>query len=253
MSIDMVIARYNERIDWINKIKNKDIHILLYNKGNPVPLSKKYETILLPNVGRESHTYLTHIINHYDHLADTTIFTQGDPFDHSPDFLQLLNHISLFEPIQPLSLCYSIEEQIPPLYFIEESKYLWIKKNKINVVYADHNLDIQYPFSFFETKWIYPIKEKFNQPRNFLEYIAKRYDLEKDISCDVLLPFSFGAIFSVTKKIIQERPITFYKKLLDLLLQDIFGVEEFPTTSKQLDILKYKPSQRLNISLIENG
>lgn len=37
-----------------------------------------------------------------------------------------------------------------------------------------------------------------------------------------------------------------------LLLQDIFGVEEFPSTSKQLDILKYKPSQRLNISLIEN-
>ena len=37
-----------------------------------------------------------------------------------------------------------------------------------------------------------------------------------------------------------------------LMLQDIYGADEFPTTSKQLDILKYKPSQRLNISLLEN-
>jgi hypothetical protein len=38
-----------------------------------------------------------------------------------------------------------------------------------------------------------------------------------------------------------------------LLLQDIYGFEEFPTTTKQLDILKYKPVQRLNIALLENS
>ena len=38
-----------------------------------------------------------------------------------------------------------------------------------------------------------------------------------------------------------------------LLLQDIFGFDDFPTTNKQLDILKFKPSQKLNISYIENG
>jgi hypothetical protein len=37
-----------------------------------------------------------------------------------------------------------------------------------------------------------------------------------------------------------------------LMLQDIYGYEEFPTTRRQLDFLKYKPSSRLNISLIEN-
>jgi hypothetical protein len=37
-----------------------------------------------------------------------------------------------------------------------------------------------------------------------------------------------------------------------LMLQDIYGYEEFPTTLKQLDFLKYKPPARLNISLIEN-
>jgi Rhodanese-like domain len=36
-----------------------------------------------------------------------------------------------------------------------------------------------------------------------------------------------------------------------LLLQDIYGLQEFPTTSKQTDILKYKPRQLLNIGLIK--
>lgn len=36
-----------------------------------------------------------------------------------------------------------------------------------------------------------------------------------------------------------------------LMLQDIYGFGEFPTTSKQLDFLKYKPRQLLNIGLLQ--
>ena len=36
-----------------------------------------------------------------------------------------------------------------------------------------------------------------------------------------------------------------------LMLQDIYGNIEFPTTSKELDILKYKPHKILDIRLIE--
>lgn len=34
-----------------------------------------------------------------------------------------------------------------------------------------------------------------------------------------------------------------------LLLQDIYGFDEFPTTTKQLDLLRYKPSSKLNTPL----
>ena len=37
-----------------------------------------------------------------------------------------------------------------------------------------------------------------------------------------------------------------------LMLQDIYGDKEFPTTSKQLDFLKYKPIKKINICLINN-
>jgi hypothetical protein len=36
-----------------------------------------------------------------------------------------------------------------------------------------------------------------------------------------------------------------------LLLQDIYGEKEFPTTLKELNLLKYKPNKILNISLLQ--
>jgi hypothetical protein len=36
-----------------------------------------------------------------------------------------------------------------------------------------------------------------------------------------------------------------------LMLQDIYGKDLFPTTKKELDLLKYKSSQLLNIGLLE--
>lgn len=36
-----------------------------------------------------------------------------------------------------------------------------------------------------------------------------------------------------------------------LMLQDIYGTQEFPTTKKELDLLKYKSNKVLNISLLE--
>jgi hypothetical protein len=36
-----------------------------------------------------------------------------------------------------------------------------------------------------------------------------------------------------------------------LLLQDIYGMKDFPTTKKELDILKYKPTKVFNIGLLE--
>jgi len=36
-----------------------------------------------------------------------------------------------------------------------------------------------------------------------------------------------------------------------LMLQDIYGETEFPTTKKELDILKFKPYKVLNVALLE--
>ena len=63
---------------------------------------------------------------------------------------------------------------------------------------------------------------------------------------------------SVYKKYNQFTSLGFYNVYVYLgglfewlLLQDIYGYEEFLTTKKELDILKYKPNKVLNVPLLE--
>lgn len=39
----------------------------------------------LPNVGRETHTYLHHILTQYPQFPEYTVFLQGWPFEHLPE------------------------------------------------------------------------------------------------------------------------------------------------------------------------
>ncbi|MGO8745389.1 MAG: DUF3431 domain-containing protein [Thermoguttaceae bacterium] len=75
--MQLVVARYRENLDWLERFRG--IPTVAYDKGdlraeNP-----------LPNVGREAHTYLHHIVAHYDSLAPVTVFLQGDPYAHIPN------------------------------------------------------------------------------------------------------------------------------------------------------------------------
>ena len=76
----IVIAKYNEDTTWTTKLQKPDTNCIVYSKG---PHSHPLE-INLPNVGRESHTYVYHIVNNYETLANVTVFLQGNPFDHLP-------------------------------------------------------------------------------------------------------------------------------------------------------------------------
>ncbi len=68
----LVVSRYNEDIDWIDRVKHE---YLIYDKSdNPIENSIKR-----PNTGREAETLLYYIINHYHNLPDITIYLQGDP------------------------------------------------------------------------------------------------------------------------------------------------------------------------------
>lgn len=97
-SISIVIARFNESLDWLCSNEFVDIMsdkriattVYIYNKG--IDMCPRLHTtraclherlgcrvIIIPlkNVGRECNTYLTHIINHYHNHADVTVFLPG--------------------------------------------------------------------------------------------------------------------------------------------------------------------------------
>jgi len=84
-SIRLVVARYNEDISWTKRYPN----VTIYNKGSPI---NGYDNVInLPNVGREGHTFYTHIVLNYDNLDDMTIFLQGNPFEHTKNIIAKLD------------------------------------------------------------------------------------------------------------------------------------------------------------------
>lgn len=84
---ELVVAHYTEDLSWLRNIP-KDVQITVYDKSPDHPGGPA--AIPLPNVGREAHTYLHHILSRYDSLAEWTIFCQGKPFDHAYDFKKTL-------------------------------------------------------------------------------------------------------------------------------------------------------------------
>jgi len=95
----LVVARYNEDISWV---KNLNISHIIYNKGNNLEDST-LNIKSLPNIGRESHTYLKFILEYYNNLPENIILCQGDPFPHCSDFLNLINKPNINYEITNLS------------------------------------------------------------------------------------------------------------------------------------------------------
>ena len=78
LGVKVIIARYQEDIAWAEEL---GYDYIVYDKGGQGDATSR----ILPNIGREAHTYLTHITREYDHLAEMNVFLQGDPFDHIHD------------------------------------------------------------------------------------------------------------------------------------------------------------------------
>ena len=115
-SKQIIIARYRENLHWTTFIQN--VPYIVYDKGDK--LAEHY----IPNIptfpvqrfegvrhaksptGRESHSYLYHIIMNYDKLADMNIFLQGNPIEFSSDAKKTLRPLfqSDFEGIDFLPL-----------------------------------------------------------------------------------------------------------------------------------------------------
>lgn len=172
----MIIARYNENIDWL--IPFKDI-CTIYNKGSNIVDNNNFNIIDLNNYGRESHTYLYHIINNYDNLAEYNIFFQGKINDH--DSLR-------------------IEE-----YFAPNDFNGFIKKLDVNI--------LKNPIKHFG-KWKNDLVNNNMKKSNDTVYNWLINKLNINLSNVKEISVAWGALFSVSKKIIHQKPKAFYEDLL---------------------------------------
>ena len=88
-SLELVVARYTESLNWLRRVP-RTFRVTVYDKSG----APEDNAIPLPNIGREAHTYLHHIVQRYEDLAPLTVFCQGKPFDHAYDFHKTLRGLA---------------------------------------------------------------------------------------------------------------------------------------------------------------
>jgi hypothetical protein len=64
----IVIAKYKEDMGWVDRLHQNNV--IIYDKSGIF----KENTIPLPNIGRESETFIRYIIENYDTLSEYTFF-----------------------------------------------------------------------------------------------------------------------------------------------------------------------------------
>lgn len=185
-----VIARYNEVIDWVPQFVSRfpGSSCTVYNKGsNDIESTSSYNVIPLENVGRESHTYLSHVISTYDNNSDAvTVFLQGHPFDHCKG-------ADLFELVH--------------------THVLKLMSGSVFENVGTQIIQIDYGIPTFHMS----IKEELSQTSQDL-FGTKLPDS---------FQFSAGALFVTTNNCILKRPIEFYEKALKMLDSDVNPVRGF--------------------------
>jgi hypothetical protein len=172
-TIELVVARYREDLRWLRRVPG-NVCVTVYDKGGDAS-----GALPLPNAGREAHTYLHHIVERYDDLAETTVFCQGKPFDHVPGFHKDLRTLAGEEAPVPgfrwLGFIIDREDPAGGLFRV------WGKNED------GRGLDLD---GFFRALWEMPL------PPEMLFYP--------------------GAHFAVSRSQVRSQPLAWYRKALEV-------------------------------------
>jgi hypothetical protein len=181
MSYKIIVARYNENIDWLSsEMKN----CIIYNKGNKLNIRNE---VILENVGRESDTYLHYIIDNYYNLPDVIVFTQARISDHKgSDDINYLLHM------KNDALIYS------------KSQNFHIHNDTHSCIHFDKEWNLRNGEYFLKYNY------KNNNPITFINWFKTNININYPNPIVMYL----NAIFAVKKENIINKPIEYYKKLI---------------------------------------
>lgn len=179
----------------------------------------------IPNVGREADTYLHHIISNYGTgLPATTIFCQGHPFDHSPDFLQLLGadaRRAFRTPVQPLTDRYNINVGMPPQGVMDAYPGTPLTSARLRVAavpYSTHTLDFVRLHDHMAKVWRDSCVQHFGlqNGHNIIQALFDSCGIDpRNNPVPSVSYMCFGAIFSTTRDAIMRHDVAAYKALAE--------------------------------------
>jgi hypothetical protein len=223
-SVDLIVARCTEDLGWLRNIAD-GVQAHIYNKGAVGSWDRE---TALPNVGREAHTYLHHLVTHYEMLADVNVFCQGRPFDHAFDFHRSLLRLT-GEGIH------------------DPAGFEWLG----HVIDTDDAMGTR----LFQTWSKNPEARPLDMHQTWSRLFAA--------PCPSTFTFACGGQFAITRACIHTRPREFYTQALavsashpdaahafERIWNHVFGVAGFPEGYLQgRETLYRKPIRRLGDSV----
>lgn len=193
----IVVARYNEDLSWLSSLLSSynNTKCFIYNKGNnniePVIREKIHKdtvsVISLPNIGRESHTYLHHIVAYYDVMDKNgvTFFTQGSIKDHN---------------IKPADVCNIIHEA--------RVKGFSDSRATIHIIDGDHLPRTDFRILQYKNRTLLPNANNETFGEWFERCLHQRLPYIKKYR------WIIGAIFAVRNDVVLQNSKSFYEMLL---------------------------------------
>jgi len=193
-TIEIVVARYNEDLTWLNNSPFSKYPVVCYNKGlnENIEVNNIKKIVKLPNVGRESHSYLYHIINNYNNLSDITIFLPGST--NSSDSKKT-NSNKLLKEVENNNKSVIIGEKYNN---VKNDLYNFQLKNWKSTNIENHNLNPEHKLTL-------------SKIRPFGKWYENRF---KNIDIQYVC---YGGIFAIAKMDILKHPVTYYENLIDEL------------------------------------
>ena len=191
----IVVMRYMEDVSWTENLEN----VIIYNKGNKI--ESRHKVINLPNIGMFHASQFYHCITHYNNLADTTLFIQGNPFDgdlevklgiknNKEDLERLINY---YKDIPEDCVC-SMPPYTHVLYNAYEQPFNWNQRH--------HDIFITYTHTW-------------------QEFLDELIDPERLINWKLPTMFFKCGHISLKKEAILSNPVEYYIKLLQYWKYDV--------------------------------
>lgn len=246
IDVEVVVAHYDENLDWIDYALRKAPHVRysVYSKNKEPPEG----TTSIPNVGRESHTFLYHIVKHYDSLADWTVFTQAA----APSFgFRAFNHESGH-------MCSGVtwDNYIEPFPNGEDWYMVQTVATRYPEIWHSDRLDMMFetPYSLGQTcprnkkgwsKWWREADHPLIQKQLLLDegslppvefynkYVVASHEVQ---FLSFTVNYANGGRFAASRERIRRRPLGYYKDLLRELSRNINPIEGYYMESMWYDV-----------------
>ncbi len=206
-SIEYVVARFAEDLQWLLQppFASPNVKVSIYNKGPPLAddflvamPATSFSVTALPNIGREFHTFLTHIVTRLQHpgsLADITIFLPGSTWaaPHKREMLQ-----GIFEQLPRIlpkrEACFPEDEDLCKLF----AGFSMTHYGTSNPQNAAWNRDSEMHLA---------------EPRPFENWF--RHVIQSDM--EGVGPVGYCGVLAASRRTVEHRPMGLYRRLLDAL------------------------------------